>query len=322
MKKIALMSFSAIMFASCGTQQGDKPWIVDRFDDVKVIRYKVPGFEELPLEQKELVFYLAEAAKCGRDILFDQNCPANLPVRRTLETVYEHFEGDRSTAEWQALEKYLKKVWFANGIHHHYSNDKFTPEFTEEYLLSVIETIPEERFGDELNALRGEVCTAIFDPAAYPTRLNQRAGDDLLLTSSSNYYCGVSQAEAEKFYAAMAAADAGNPEPVSYGLNSQLAKDASGRLYERVWRVGGMYSPAIERIVGWLEKAQAVAAEPQKSTIAALVEYYRTGDLKKFDEYNIRWVRDTLSHVDFVNGFIEDYGDPLGRKASWEANVN
>ena len=322
MKKIALMSFSAIMFASCGTQQGDKPWIVDRFDDVKVIRYEVPGFEELPLEQKELVFYLAEAAKCGRDILFDQNCPANLPVRRTLETVYEHFEGDRSTAEWQALEKYLKKVWFANGIHHHYSNDKFTPEFTEEYLLSVIETIPEERFGDELNALRGEVCTAIFDPAAYPTRLNQRAGDDLLLTSSSNYYCGVSQAEAEKFYAAMAAADAGNPEPVSYGLNSQLAKDASGRLYERVWRVGGMYSPAIERIVGWLEKAQAVAAEPQKSTIAALVEYYRTGDLKKFDEYNIRWVRDTLSHVDFVNGFIEDYGDPLGRKASWEANVN
>lgn len=322
MKKIALMSFSAIMFASCGTQQGDKPWIVDRFDDVKVIRYEVPGFEELPLEQKELVYYLAEAAKCGRDILFDQNCPANLPVRRTLETVYEHFEGDRSTAEWQALEKYLKKVWFANGIHHHYSNDKFTPEFTEEYLLSVIETIPEERFGDELNALRGEVCTAIFDPAAYPTRLNQRAGDDLLLTSSSNYYCGVSQAEAEKFYAAMAAADAGNPEPVSYGLNSQLAKDASGRLYERVWKVGGMYSPAIERIVGWLEKAQAVAAEPQKSTIAALVEYYRTGDLKKFDEYNIRWVRDTLSHVDFVNGFIEDYGDPLGRKASWEANVN
>ncbi|MDE6877283.1 MAG: dipeptidyl peptidase 3, partial [Alistipes sp.] len=316
------MSFSAIMFASCGTQQGDKPWIVDRFDDVKVIRYEVPGFEELPLEQKELVFYLAEAAKCGRDILFDQNCPANLPVRRTLETVYEHFEGDRSTAEWQALEKYLKKVWFANGIHHHYSNDKFTPEFTEEYLLSVIETIPEERFGDELNALRGEVCTAIFDPAAYPTRLNQCAGDDLLLTSSSNYYCGVSQAEAEKFYAAMAAADAGNPEPVSYGLNSQLAKDASGRLYERVWKVGGMYSPAIERIVGWLEKAQAVAAEPQKSTIAALVEYYRTGDLKKFDEYNIRWVRDTLSHVDFVNGFIEDYGDPLGRKASWEANVN
>ena len=322
MKKIAFMAFTACMLASCAAPQDENPWIVDRFDDVKVIRYEVPGFEALPLGQKELIYYLSEAAKCGRDILFDQNCPANLPVRRTLETIYEHYAGDRTTSGWAALEKYLKKVWFANGIHHHYSNDKFVPEFTQEYLLSVIETIPGEKFGDELNALRGEVFRAIFDPEAYPTRLNQRAGDDLLLTSSSNYYRGVSQAEAEKFYAAMAAADAGNPEPVSYGLNSQLTKNAAGRLVERVWRVGGMYSPAIERIVGWLEKAQAVAAEPQKSTIASLIEYYRTGDLKKFDEYNIRWVRDTLSNVDFVNGFIEDYGDPLGRKASWEANVN
>ena len=322
MKKIAFMAFTACMLASCAAPQDENPWIVDRFDDVKVIRYEVPGFEALPLGQKELIYYLSEAAKCGRDILFDQNCPANLPVRRTLETIYEHYAGDRTAAEWAALEKYLKKVWFANGIHHHYSNDKFVPEFTQEYFLSVIETIPGEKFGDELNALRGEVFRAIFDPGAYPTRLNQRAGDDLLLTSSSNYYRGVSQAEAEKFYAAMAAADSGNPEPVSYGLNSQLTKNAAGRLVERVWRVGGMYSPAIERIVGWLEKAQAVAAEPQKSTIASLIEYYRTGDLKKFDEYNIRWVRDTLSNVDFVNGFIEDYGDPLGRKASWEANVN
>ena len=289
---------------------------------MKVIRYEVPGFDELSLEQKELVYYLAEAAKCGRDILFDQNCAMNLAVRRTLETVYENYAGDRTTAEWKALEKYLKKVWFANGIHHHYSNDKFVPEFTEGYLLTVIETIPEEKFGDELNALRGEVCRAIFDPALYPTKLNQKAGDDLLLTSSSNYYRGVSQAEAERFYAAMAAADAGNPEPVSYGLNSQLVKDEAGVLRERTWKVGGMYSPAIEQIVFWLEKAQSVAAEPQKSTIASLVDYYRTGDLKKFDDYNIRWVKDTLSNVDFVNGFIEDYGDPLGRKASWEANVN
>ena len=324
MKKIATMAFTAFALASCGgPHEGETPWIVDRFDDVKVIRYEVPGFGELPAEQKELIYYLAEAAKCGRDILFDQNCPANLPVRRTLETIYEHYAGDRTTTEWRALEKYLKKVWFANGIHHHYSNDKFVPEFTQDYFLSVVGTIPEERFGEELNARRGEVCRAIFDPAAYPTRLNQRAGDDLLLTSSSNYYRGVSQAEAERFYAAMAAADAGNPEPVSYGLNSQLVKDPrTGKLYERVWKVGGMYSPAIERIVYWLEKAQAVAAEPQRSTLASLIEYYRTGDLKKFDEYNIRWVRDTLSHVDFVNGFIEDYGDPLGRKASWEANVN
>ena len=317
------MTLALPLLASCGAPAADdRPWIVDRFDDIKVIRYEVPGFENLPLEQKELVYYLSEAAKCGRDILYDQNCPANLPVRRTLEVIYENYRGDRTTPEWKALEKYLKKVWFANGIHHHYSNDKFTPEFTEGYLLDAIETIPEEKFGS-LNALRGEVCRAIFDPAVYPTKLNQRAGDDLLLTSSSNYYDGVSQAEAERFYAEMAAAAAGDPEPVSYGLNSQWAKaPATGRLHERTWRVGGMYSPAIERIVYWLEKAASVAREPQKTNIETLVAYYRSGDLKEFDRYNIGWVKDTVSNVDFVNGFIEDYGDPLGRKASWEANVN
>lgn len=321
MKKVLLMPLFAIsLTACCNSQKDEAPWIVDRFDDIKVIRYEVPGFEALPLEQKELVYYLSEAAKCGRDILFDQNFKYNLAVRRTLETVYENYEGDRTTAQWQALEKYLKKMWFANGIHHHYSNDKFTPEFTEGYLLDVIETIPEERFGT-LNALRGEVCRAIFDPALYRTRLNQAAGDDLIATSSNNYYEGVTQAEAEQFYAAMAAADAHNPEPISYGLNSKLVKE-NGAVKERVWKVGGMYSPAIERIVYWLEKAQAVAEEPQRETIGALIAYYKTGDLKEFDRYNILWVKDTVSHVDFVNGFIEDYGDPLGRKASWEANVN
>ena len=317
---LASMTFIIPALTSCDGPKGEAPWIVDRFDDIKVIRYEVPGFDELPLEEKELIYYLSEAAKCGRDILFDQNCPVNLPVRRTLETVYENYQGDRTSAEWLALEKYLKKVWFANGIHHHYSNDKFVPEFTEGYLLDVIETIPEEKFG-ELNPLRGDVCRAIFDPALYKTRLNQKAGDDLLLTSSSNYYHNVSQAEAEAFYAGIAAADAGNPEPVSYGLNSQLVKDDTG-IHERVWKVGGMYSPAIERIVYWLEKAQAVAAEPQKTNIGALISYYKSGDLKEFDRYNIGWVKDTVSNVDFVNGFIEDYGDPLGRKASWESNVN
>ena len=317
-----MTTIASAAVSCCGDTAAERPWIVDRFDDIKVIRYEVPGFEQLPLEEKELIYYLAEAAKCGRDILFDQNCAVNLPVRRTLATVYLNYEGDRTVPEWKALEKYLKKVWFANGIHHHYSNDKFVPEFTEGYLLDVIETIPEEKFG-ELNALRGAVCTAIFDPQTYPTRLNQRAGDDLLWTSSSNYYRNVRQAEAEKFYADMAAADAGNPEPVSYGLNSQLVKhEETNEIHERVWKVGGMYSPAIERIVYWLEKAEAVAAEPQKSNIAALIAYYRTGDLKEFDRYNIGWVKDTVSNVDFVNGFIEDYGDPLGRKASWEANVN
>ena len=322
MKKLfTIVSMTLIIPAltSCGGgPKGDMPWIVDRFDDIKVIRYEVPGFDALPLEEKELIYYLSEAAKCGRDILFDQNCPVNLPVRRTLETVYENYKGDRTTAEWKALEKYLKKVWFANGIHHHYSNDKFVPEFTEGYLLDVIETIPEEKFG-ELNPLRGEVCKAIFDASLYKTRLNQTAGEDLIATSSNNYYEGVTQAEVEKFYADMA--DPHDPEPISYGLNSKLVKE-DGVVRERVWKIGGMYSPAIEKIVYWLEKAQAVAKEPQKTNIAALVSYYKTGDLKEFDRYNIGWVKDTVSNVDFVNGFIEDYGDPLGRKASWEANVN
>ena len=313
------MTVTAVALTSCcGASKSEAPWIVDRFDDIKVIRYEVPGFEQLPLAEKELVYYLAEAAKCGRDILFDQNFKYNLAVRRTLETVYENYRGDRSAAEWKALEKYLKKVWFANGIHHHYSNDKFVPEFTEGYLLDVIETIPEEKFGD-LNPLRGEVCKAIFDPALYKTRLNQTAGEDLIATSSNNYYEGVTQAEVEKFYADMV--DHNDPEPISYGLNSKLVKE-NGVLKERVWKVGGMYSPAIEKIVYWLEKAQAVATEPQKSNIAALIEYYKTGDLREFDRYNIGWVKDTVSNVDFVNGFIEDYGDPLGRKASWEGIVN
>jgi len=321
-RSFAMICIATALASCCDGSKSETPWIVDRFDDIKVIRYEVPGFDELPLAQKELVYYLAEAAKCGRDILFDQNCAVNLPVRRTLETVYENYAGDRTTEEWLALEKYLKKVWFANGIHHHYSNDKFVPEFTEQFLLDVIESIPVERFG-ELTGMIGVVCNAIFDPEMYKTRLNQKAGDDLLWTSSSNYYRNVRQAEAEKFYADMAAADAGNPEPVSYGLNSQLVKEEkTDRIYERVWKVGGMYSAAIEKIVYWLEKAQAVADEPQKSTIGELIAYYRTGDLKRFDAYNIAWVKDTVSHVDFVNGFIEDYGDPLGRKASWEANVN
>ena len=298
----------------------DAPWILDRFDDIKILRYEVPGFAELPLREKELIYYLAEAAKCGRDIMFDQNFKYNLPVRRTLEVIYENYDGDRTTPEWKALEKYLKKVWFANGIHHHYSNDKFVPEFPKEYFLAVAESIPVEKFGDELNALRAVVCEAIFNPELYKTQLNQAEGQDLVATSANNYYEGVTQAEVEEFYRSMA--DPADPEPVSYGLNSKLVKDEDGTIRERVWKVGGMYSPAIEKIVYWLEKAQGVAQEPQKATIAALIDYYKTGNLHDFDRYNILWVRDTVSNVDFVNGFIEDYGDPLGRKASWESLVN
>lgn len=315
------LTLTATTMISCYEKKTeDAPWILDRFDDIKILRYEVPGFAELPLQEKELIYYLAEAAKCGRDIMFDQNFKYNLPVRRTLEVIYENYDGDRTTPEWKALEKYLKKVWFANGIHHHYSNDKFVPEFPKEYFLAVAESIPVEKFGDELNALRAVVCEAIFNPELYKTQLNQAEGQDLVTTSANNYYEGVTQAEVEEFYRSMA--DPADPEPVSYGLNSKLVKDEDGTIRERVWKVGGMYSPAIEKIVYWLEKAQGVAQEPQKATIAALIDYYKTGDLHDFDRYNILWVRDTVSNVDFVNGFIEDYGDPLGRKASWESLVN
>ena len=321
---LSTMTVLTGLATSCGgdkpAEAADAPWIVDRFDDIKVIRYEVPRFEELPLDEKLLVYYLAEAAKCGRDILFDQNFKYNLAVRRTLECAYENYAGDRENPEWKALEKYLKKVWFANGIHHHYSNDKFVPEFSQPYFEAVIASIPAEKLG-ELAGLQGEVVRSIFDPAYAQTRLNQSAGVDMIAASANNYYGGeLTQEEVEAYYTART--DANDPEPISYGLNSRLVKEADGTIREKVWKVGGLYSPAIEKIVYWLRKAESVAAEPQKSTIASLINYYETGDLREFDRYNVMWVKDTLSNVDFVNGFIENYGDPLGRKASWEANVN
>ena len=316
------MGFFATILSSCDDAPQEKAWIVDRFDDIKVIRYEVPAFERLPLEEKILVYYLSEAAKCGRDILFDQNFKYNLAIRRTLEAIYTEYDGDRTGDEWAAVEKYLKKVWFANGIHHHYSNDKFTPEFSQEYFESLMAVVPAEKLPQDFGSveeLKAVILPAIFDPTLYASRLDQTAGVDMITASANNYYEGVTQQEVEDFYHRMA--DNNDPRPISYGLNSKLVKE-NGRIVERVWKVGGMYSPAIERIVGWLEKAENVAAEPQKSIIASLIKYYRTGDLRQFDDYNIKWVRDTVSNVDFVNGFIEDYGDPLGRKASWEANVN
>ena len=299
-------------------QEVEQPWIVDRFDDIKVIRYEVPGFEDLTLQEKELVYYLSEAAKCGRDILFDQNFKYNLAIRRTLESIYtasEVREGD----EFLAFEKYLKKVWFANGIHHHYSNDKFKPEFSEAWFREQLAAY----INDENRQVEDDLlCKIIFDEALYASRLNQTAGVDVIESSANNYYEGVSQEEVEAFYNGMAAADANNPEPISYGLNSKFMRDEEGKLVERVWKVGGMYSEAIEQIVFWLEKAATVANDTQRPTIEALIKYYRSGDLKDFDAYNVLWVKDTQSNVDFVNGFIESYGDPLGRKASWESVVN
>ena len=324
MKKLfGIMAMGVIGLASCGTavesqNEAEQPWIVDRFDDIKVIRYEVPGFENLPLEEKELIYYLGEAAKCGRDILFDQNFKYNLAVRRTLETIYTASEV-REGEEFAAFEKYLKKVWFANGIHHHYSNDKFAPEFSEAWFREQLaQYINEENRQIEDDFL----CQIIFDPALYASRLNQKEGVDVITESANNYYEGVNQVEVEAFYNGMAAADANNPEPISYGLNSKLMKDENGKIYEKVWKIGGMYTEALEQIVYWLEKAVKVANPTQREVLEALIKYYNTGDLKDFDDYSVLWVKDTKSNVDVVNGFIENYGDPLGRKASWESVVN
>ena len=293
------------------------PWILDKFDDIKVLRYEVPGFENLPLEQKELIYYLAQATKCGRDILFDQNFKYNLTIRRTLESIYTKYEGDRTTAEFKSLEKYLKKVWFANGIHHHYSNDKFRAEFPRAWFAQQVDKYVDPQ---ELKIEKELLYKIIFDETLYATRLNQKDGVDMVTESACNYYEGVTMKEVDKFYSELI--DENDPRPISYGLNSKLMKDDSGKIVEQTWKLGGMYSAAIQQIVFWLEKAAGVAQEPQKSIINALINYYRTGDLREFDRYNILWVGDNVSNVDFVNGFIEDYGDPLGRKASWEGTVN
>ncbi|MBQ2797014.1 MAG: dihydrofolate reductase [Tidjanibacter sp.] len=327
MKKVTLLIASAmiaLLATSCSEQNtAEFRWQIDNFDDIKILRYQVHGFERLSLEQKELIYYLNQAAISGRDIMFDQNFKYNLAIRRTLEAIYQNYTGDKECAEWKAFEKYLKKVWFANGIHHHYSNDKFKPEFLQEYFENVLvaqcaATIPNEGFESQA-AMMEIIVPAIFDPELYPSKLVQADGVDVLKASSMNYYEGVSQAEAERFYAKMAKKN--DPRPISYGLNSKLVKEG-GKIYEKTYKLGGMYSDAIEQIIYWLEKAAGVAQEPQKSTLLTLVEYYKTGDLRLFDQFNIAWTKDTESYIDYVNGFTEDYGDPLGRKGAWESIVN
>lgn len=299
-------------------------YTVEQFADLQILRYRVPGFEQLSLRQKQLIYYLSQAALEGRDILFDQNGKYNLQIRRLLEAVYTHFEGDRTSESFRALEVYLKRVWFSNGIHHHYACDKFVPGFTAAYLEEVIQSLPAEVLpleeGETCGAMCDKLFPVIFDPAVMPKRVNQADGEDLVQTSAANYYEGVTQQEAEAFYAAQKKAD--DPEPVMYGMNSRLVKK-DGRIYEQVWKVGGMYSAAIEKIIVWLEKAETVAEnDAQREVIRLLIEFYRSGDLKVFDAYSIAWLKDTGSKVDFVNGFIESYGDPLGMKASWESIVN
>lgn len=286
----------------------------EQFADIQMLRYRLDGFEALTLRQKLYIYYLAKATLCGRDITTDQFGRYNLRIRKVLEAIYERYEGDRTTEEYKALETYLKRVWFSNGIHHHYGCEKFVPAFTEEYFRQVVDCCGcEDENIDEL-------CKVIFDPMVLPKRVNQKAGDDLVQTSACNYYDGVTQQEAERFYDAMR--DENDPMPISYGLNSTLRKTADGTLKEDAWHEGGLYGEAIKHITYWLEKASEVAEnELQTKIIGMLVDYYRTGDLSKFDAYSIEWLKEHEGRIDFINGFIEVYGDPLGMKASWEGIV-
>ena len=330
MKKQLIACAAFALLTTCSgskttTAEADKfDYTVEQFADLQILRYRVPGFENLSLQQKELVYYLTEAALQGRDILFDQNGKYNLRIRRTLEAVYTGYKGDKNTPDFKAMEVYLKRVWFSNGIHHHYGSEKFVPgfapEFFKEAVLSVdASTLPLAE-GQTAEQLCDELSPVIFDPAVMPKRVNQAAGEDLVLTSACNYYDGVTQKEAEGFYNAMK--DPKDETPVSYGLNSRLMKE-NGKIQEKIWKVGGLYGQAIDKIVYWLKKAEGVAENPeQKAVIAELIKFYETGDLKTFDEYAILWVKDLNSLVDFVNGFTESYGDPLGMKASWESLVN
>lgn len=307
------------------TGTGDFEYIVDRFADIEILRYQVPGIEELTLQQKRLLFHLSEAALMGRDILFDQNNRYNLAIRRSLEAIYIHDKTDRNDPQFKALETYLKRIWFANGIHHHYSEDKFKPDFTAEYFAACIRRLDEKniplRKNQTVDQWLAEITPIIFRPDIMPKRTVQSTDIDPIVASSNNYYEGdITLEEVESFYANMKKPD--DPTPVSYGLNSRLVKK-DGRLFEETWKVGGLYTEAIEQIITELEKATPFTEnDQQKVVIETLIEYYRTGDLKTFDAYAILWVNDMQSAVDFVNGFTETYGDPLGMKASWESTVN
>ncbi len=326
-KTMILLTATAagLTLTSCKTEKEATPfkWQVDQFADVRIMRYQIPEFDSLTPNQKVLVYYLSEAAKCGRDIIWDQNYKYNLTVRSVLESIYNGYNGDRNNANWEQFMVYLKRVWFSNGIHHHYSNDKFIPEFTQEYFAELVKNTPAEKFNTTLGST-DEIITnltpILFDPNVATKRVNQDAGVDMVAASACNYYEGVTQKEVEDFYAKMM-----NPKdttPISYGLNSKLVKE-NGKVIEKVWKIDGMYGAAIAKIVYWLEKAATVAEnEHQRNIINTLIEYYKSGDLKKFDEYNVLWVSDVNSHIDFVNGFIENYGDPMGYKSSWEAVVN
>lgn len=315
--------------ASAASKQAPKAkefnYVVDQFADLQILRYQVPGFEQLNLQQKELLYFLSQAANEGRDILFDQNCRYNLAIRRTLEAIYLNYKDNKNSNDYKQFLVYLKRVWFANGIHHHYGEDKFIPGFSQAFFSKAVKALPQTkvptRKGQSVDAFLSEISPVIFDPAVMAKKVNQAHGEDLIKTSANNYYEGdISQKEVEAFYSKMK--DPNDAKPIAYGHNSRLAK-VNGQLVEKTWKAGGLYSEAITRIIYWLQKAETVAeTSQQKAVINKLIEFYQKGDLKLFDEYAILWVHDTQSQVDFVNGFTESYGDPLGLKGSWESTVN
>lgn len=316
-KKIIPGAIVALTLSSSAMAQDNNfNYNVDRFADIEVLRYKVPGFENLSLQQKKLIYYLTEAAIMGRDILTDQNCKYNLEIRTLLENIYLNYTGDRNSNDFKAFEKYLKQVWFANGVHHHYSCDKFTPEFSQAFLSGQVAALPADKRPDNIEIL----AKVIFDPTFMAKRVNQAEGMDLITTSACNYYDNITQAEVDAYYAKIK--DPNDNTPISYGLNSRLVKE-NGEVVEQVYKVGGMYSQAITRIVELLSEAAKYAEnDAQRKVIETLIAYYKTGDLRLFDSYSILWVNDTNSQVDFINGFIESYGDPLGMKGAWESIVN
>ena len=308
---------SAVLLATgCAGDSGKEEfkYLIDEFADIKVMRYQVPGWDELSLQQKEYVYHLCEAAKWGRDILWDQNGSYNLSIRRSLENIIKNYKGNRECQDFADFMVYAKRVFFSNGIHHHYAEDKIIPACSREYFQSLMEAVGD---GDKC----AELMDVIFDPSILSQRKSTDSQGDIVALSAVNYYEGVTRQEVDAFYETMA--DPNDPTPISYGLNSKLVKGADGIIREEKWMMGGLYGPAITRIVGELEQAAAVAEnDAQKQYIASLIEYYKTGDLKLWDKYNIEWLRDSLGKVDFINGFIEDYNDPLARKGTWEGLVN
>ena len=325
------MVLLAGIFSGCPSSENQKDanadnfeYVVDRFADLQVLRYQVPGFDELSLKQKKLIYYLSEAAKCGRDILFDQNGRYNLLIRRTLENIYSTYNGNTETEDYKDFLVYLKRVWFSNGIYHHYASDKITPDFSKEYFKALIAKSDKSKFpvmeGKTVDETIDFLIPIMFDKDIMPKKVNQNPNEDMVTTSAVNFYQGVTQAEVESYYDARKNKD--DKTPVEYGLNSRLVKEGN-KITEKTYKIDGLYSEAIAEIVGWLNKAKAVAeTETQKKNIETLIDYYKTGNLKTWDDYNIQWVTENDARIDFVNGFIEVYSDPLGMKATWESVVN